>query len=164
MMKMKTVVPAPLAAALIFGFGVLFAPIAAHAQAVSKTAMAGSYTLNLKVLPAESFTGPKPAMTRDSGAKPNLVNGPEHPNHHMVVFVRKGGKPVENAKVSIRYRELSPKMGVWTTLPVVRMHVTGHGLGTTHYGNNVMLSPGEYEARVAVNGSQPVKFSFSLSK
>lgn len=163
-MKVKTAIPAPLAAALILGFGVLLAPIAAHAQVVSKTAKAGSYTVNLKVLPAESFTGPKAAMTRDAGAQPNRVNGPEHPNHHMVAFIRQGGKPVENATVSMRYRELSPKMGAWTTLPVARMHVTGKSLQTTHYGNNVMLSPGEYEASVTVNGGQPVNFTFSLKK
>lgn len=163
-MKVKTAIPAPLAAALILGFGVLLAPIAVHAQVVSKTAKAGSYTVNLKVLPAESFTGAKAAMTRDGGAEPNLLNGPEHPNHHLVAFIQQGGKPVENATVSIRYRELPAKMGAWNTLPVVRMHVTGKSLQTTHFGNNVMLSPGRYEASVTVNGSKPATFRFNLKK
>jgi hypothetical protein len=35
--------------------------------------------------------------------------------------------------------------------------------GTTHYGNNVRLEPGSYEARVTVNGSAPATFQFSLA-
>jgi hypothetical protein len=44
------------------------------------------------------------------------------------------------------------------------MHVTGHGLATTHYGNNVRLGPGKYEARVTVNGQGPANFRFSLMR
>ena len=142
--------------------GLVFLPIATQAKNISKTARTGGYSITLKVLPAESFSGSSAEMTRDGGAEPNELNGPKHPNHHLVAFVKKNGKPVENGSVSIRYREVSPKKGDWTTLSVVRMHVTGKGLETTHYGNNVQLSPGKYAVQVAVNHSQPAKFHFSL--
>lgn len=151
-------------AALACALGILLVPVAAQAQKISKTAKTGDYSITLKVLPAESFTGPGAEMARDGGAEPNDVNGPEHPNHHLVAFVKAEGKPVEKATVSIRYREVSPARGEWMSLPVVRMHVAGKGLQTTHYGNNVKLSPGKYEARVSVNGSEPAVFHFSLSK
>jgi hypothetical protein len=143
--------------------GVLFAPPVAQAQEISKTAMAGTYSVTLKVLPAESFSGPHAAMVRDGGAQSNLLNGPEQPNHHLVAFVRESGKPVEEATVAISYRGGSPKKDKWMPLPVVRMHMAGKGPETTHYGNNVKLAPGSYEARVTVNGSKPTIFKFSLS-
>lgn len=140
----------------------MFLPFAAQAQSVSKTAMAGAYSVALKVLPAESFRGPHAEMVRDAGAKPDLLLSPVRPNHHLVAFVREGGKPVEKADVVIRYHELSPKQGGWIQLPVVRMHVAGKGLATTHYGNNLSLAPGKYEAMVVVNGGAPAIFRFTL--
>lgn len=147
---------------LACAFGLAFLPIAAHAKNISKTAKTGGYSITLKVLPAESFSGASAEMTRDGGAEPNALNGPEHPNHHLVAFVKENGKPLENGTVSIRYRQVSPKKGDWMTLPVVRMHVTGKSLETTHYGNNAQLSPGKYAVQVTVNHSQPAKFRFSL--
>jgi len=151
-------------AVLIVAFGELFAVGAARAQAVSETAMAGVYSVNLKVLPAEGFTGPKAEMVHDAGAAPVLVNGPGHPNHHMVVFIKKNGAPVENATVSIMYRKLPSHMGKWTKLPVARMHVAGKTLATTHYGNNLKLEPGKYEARVTVNKTNKATIKFTLSE
>lgn len=75
---------------------------------------------------------------------------------------KESGKPVEDAAVEISYRRLSSKVAAWKKLPVVRMHVAGDGLETTHYGNNVDLPSGNYEVRVAVNGKGPVTFRFSL--
>lgn len=161
-MKTKTQDYSFLAAVLVFTLGFLLVPGAAQAQTISKKAKAGVFSVNLKVLPAESFTGPKSAMVKDAGAQPNTLNGPEHPNHHMVAFIKKDGKPVENAMVDISYRDLSSKMNGWMKLPVVRMHVRGHGLATTHYGNNVRFEPGRYEVHVTVNGNGPATFRFSL--
>lgn len=153
----------PLAAASLLTLAIVSMPGAVRAQAISRTAHAGPYTVTLKVLPAESFRGPKAEMARDSGAEPNYLNGPEHPNHHMVVFVTKAGKPVEEARVSIGYRVDSAKaIGAWTTLPVVRMHVVGKGRATTHFGNNVHLAPGNYEVDVTVDGKGPAIFHFKL--
>jgi hypothetical protein len=162
-MKSKAPIQSSLPAALILALGLLIVPFAARAQTVSQTARTGAYSVNLKVLPAESFTGPHAAMARDGGAEANRLGGPEDPNHHMVAFIRKSGKPLEDATVFIRYRELSPKIVGWMTLPVVRMHVAEQGLQTTHFGNNVNLAPGSYEAQVTVNGSAPATFRFSLA-
>lgn len=140
----------------------LLLPRVAQAHNVNKTAMAGSYSVNLKVLPAESFGGPHGAMVRDAGAKPEMLHGPARPNHHMVVFVRRHGHSVEKADVTISYRNLWHQHNHWMELPVVRMHVAGKGLGTTHYGNNVRLGPGKYEVRVSVNGHGPATFYFIL--
>lgn len=150
------------AAALAFVPGLLLVPAAAQARNISETARTGQYSVTLKVLPPESFTGSKAEMVRDSGAEPNKLKGPEHPNHHMVAFVKENGKPVEHATVAISYRDLSSRMSEWKVLPMVRMHVAGHGLATTHYGNNVRLARGRYEVRVTVDGSGPATFRFTL--
>lgn len=149
----------PLLAALAFAFTFLLAPHAAAAQAVNLKAAAGKYSINLKVLPAEGFMGADAPMVRDAGAMAEAVNGPKHPNHHMVVFIKDNGQPVEHAHVKISYR--MGNTGKWWKLPVVRMHVKGKGLATTHYGNNVMLKPGDYEVMVKVNGKTAI-FHFSL--
>ncbi len=146
----------------------------AHAKPFSKTAKAGPYQVTLKVLPVESFTGAKAEMVHDGGAAANKVDGPEHPDHHLVAFIKEKGKPVEDATVAIEYRQLSgrkadkkakkkaDKTAEWMTLPVARMHVAGKGLETTHYGNNVKLDPGRYEARVTVGTSKPATFHFTI--
>jgi hypothetical protein len=147
---------------LALAAGALFLSTPARAQNISQTAAAGDYSITLKVLPPESFHGAHAEMMRDGGAKADMVMGPGHPNHHLVAFVSKDGKPVEDAKVTISYRKTSPR-GSWMMLPVARMHVDGKGLETTHYGNNVTLPPGSYEARVTVNGTAHATFRFTLS-
>lgn len=161
-MKKQNVLRLSLAMALAFAFAFLLLPRSARAQNITQTAMAGPYSVTLKVLPAEAFQGSKAEMARDGGAQPALLHGPAHPNHHMVAFLKKDGKPVERARVEIRYRSLPARMGGWNTLPVVRMHVVGKGLATTHFGNNVQLSPATYEVRVSVNGEGPATFRFVL--
>jgi hypothetical protein len=119
-----------------------------RAQNVNEVVRSGPYTFNLKVLPPETFHGAHAEMMHDSGAPAMAMNGAEHPNHHLVVFIKKAGKPVEDAQVAMAYRESGQKH--WQELPVARMHVAGKGPETTHYGNNVYLAPGKYEVRVTV--------------
>jgi hypothetical protein len=162
MKKTKIRSYASIGAALTFLLALAAAPAVARDHTISKTERAGAYSVNLKVLPAESFTGPKAEMVRDAGAEPTLVTGPEHPNHHVVAFVKKDGKPVEEADVQIGYRSASTSPGAWIELPVTRMHVAGKGLDSTHYGNNVNLPAGTYEVRVTVSGAGPAQFRISL--
>lgn len=143
--------------------GFLIPPISG-AQTVTKTEEAGPVSVTLKVLPAESFKGPKAAMMRDGGAEPMLLSHSPRPNHHMVVFIKREMKPVERARVMILYRQYAPNTGKWTLLPVVRMHVAGKGLATTHFGNNVRLMPGDYEVIVVVDHNPPADFHIKLSK
>jgi hypothetical protein len=145
--------------ALALVLAAFLAPTAIRAQNINQEARSGPYALTLKVLPAESFAGPHAEMSHDGGAMPAMVHGPMHPNHHLVVFIKKDGKPVEEAQVKIIYRL---GMGAWKTLPVARMHVAGKGPETTHYGNNVKLAPGKYEVRVSVNSEKHATFRFTL--
>lgn len=162
-MKPKFRFLSSLAAASLLTLAIVSMPGAVRAQAISRTARVGPYTVTLKVLSAESFRGAKAEMVRDSGAEPHYLNGPGQPNHHMVVFITKAGRPVVDARVSIGYRvDSANAIGAWTTLPVVRMHVAGKGRATTHFGNNLHLGPGSYEVDVTVDGKGPAIFHFKL--
>jgi hypothetical protein len=152
-----------LAAALPFSLGMFLLPGTGPAHPISETAKDGAYSVTLKVLPAEAFTGPKAEMVADNGASPVELKGMAHPNHHLVVFVTRNGKPVEHADVTIQYRPVSKRGGPWTEMPVVRMHVADKGPETTHYGNNVALKAGKYAAHVTVNEVGPVTFRFTLA-
>jgi hypothetical protein len=163
---MRKLIPVPvrshvLPAVAALAIAALFFPIASRAQNINEVARTGPYTFNLKVLPPETFHGPNAAMAHDSGAMAMAVNGPGHPNHHLVVFIKKNGKPVENATVTIAYRQSMWKH--WKQLPVARMHVKGKGPETTHYGNNVDLPPGKYEVRVKADGNSAT-FRITLDK
>ncbi len=171
MMRRKLSVRLSFAAAMVFAIAALVVPNAAQAQ-ISKTRMAGPFSVNLKILPAEGFMGMNAPMQREGGAMPETMNSPMHPNHHMVVFIKKDGKPVEHAHVQIWYRMtmggmMGGKMGnmmsmhKWMTLPVTRMEVRGKGPATTHFGNNVHLMDGSYEVKVSVNGKIAM-FHFKL--
>lgn len=135
----------------------------------SMTRQSGPYTLNLNLLPAEPFVAPSKAndpahagaMVTGSGAPPVRRNGPAHPNYHLVVFISKKGQPVEQAKVSMRYRRQNGKH--WHTLPVTQMWVAGKGRGTMHFGNNVHLAPGQYQVQVSVNDRPQVTFHLNAS-
>jgi len=149
---------------ILLSLSLLFVSQNVKAQKISKTKKAGKVSITLKVLPAEHFKGSDAEMQWDAGADPNLVGGKTKPNHHLVAFVKEDKKPLEKADVIIRYRQLSPKKGDWLTLPVARMHVAGKSLETTHYGNNVWLAKGKYEASVKVNDNPPAMFHFTLKK
>ena len=152
------------AATMAFALGSLLASCAAQAQASSQTARVGAYAVTLKILPAESFAGSHSAMEWYGGAKPHLLTQSPRPNHHMVVFIKKGGKPVKKALVGIRYRSAGTGAHGWETLPVARMFVRGEGRATTHFGNNVFLQPGAYVVQVTVNGSAPHQFHIRIGK
>ena len=85
-----------------------------------------------------------------------------------MAFVTQGGKLVEDASVTISYRQeplatgSTSTTGSWKALGVVRMHVAGKGLETTHFGNNVHLASGTYDVRVSVNGSAPATLKVSV--
>lgn len=164
-MTTQSLISSSSAAALALALGALLVPGSVRAQNVTKTAQAGAYSVTLEVLPPEAFTGADAPMVRDGGATPNAVDGPVDPNHHLVAFVKKDGKPVERATVTISYRKATgdkSESSDWTGLEVVRMHAAGKGVATTHYGNNVHLAPGTYDVRVSVNGSEPASFEVSL--
>lgn len=136
---------------------------AAEHPAVSQSQKAGPYSVTLKVLPAESFDGKNAEMAWDGDAKPVALGAPAYPNHHLVAFIQRDGKPVEDADVAIVYERMGSGTG-WQTLPVARMHVAGKDPSTTHFGNNVKLQPGDYQARVTVNDKNFTTFEFNIPR
>lgn len=155
-----------LTASTLFAFGFTAAAMAGGPggkSGMSRTV--GGYTLDLKLLPAEPFVeksaatkpGNHGAMVHGGGAKPIRKGGARHPNHHLVVFIKKNGKPVEHAAVRMSYRKHGTA-GKMIPLPVTRMWVAGAGPKTTHYGNNLWLSPGTYDVRVTVDGKASADF------
>lgn len=130
------------------------------------THSAGGYSINLKLLPAEPFVkqseakkaANKGAMVFGGGDnKPVAVGSDANPNQHLVVFIKKDGKPVQNATVQMTYKKVGSKAKA-TVLPVTPMWVAGIGKATMHYGNNLHLSPGKYVVHVTVNGKAKTKF------
>ncbi len=130
---------------------------------VTRKAQAGPYQVTLKVLPAEAFEGPHAEMAWDGGAKAMTLTSAARPNRHLVVFVTRAGKPVTDGKVRIRYRMTGMRQSRWMTLPVAKMHVAGKSAATTHYGNNVHLRHGWYQAVVTVNGHRTQVMRFAVS-
>ncbi len=147
---------------IAIALGTLLASCATSSKPIQESAKTGDYAVTVKVLPAETFTGPHAEMVRDAGAQPVEASSSSEPNRHLVAFVEKNGQPVENADVVIRYRPIGAADTPWTELPVVRMHVAGKGRETTHYGNNVHLAAGTYQVQVSVNGSTPVIVDVTL--
>lgn len=153
--------------ALMLVFGAAFAASSSH-KVIVKNLTVDGYALSLRVLPAEPFVKTADAkksensgkMVDGGGAMVAAKGGPEHPNHHLVVFIKKSGAPVEHAKVKITYQREGSKRVM--SLPVVTMWVAGAGRKTTHYGNNVNLKPGRYEVKVTVNGKAKADFHIHL--
>ncbi len=145
---------------------VISAADSARAQAVKKTETAGSYRLELEVLPPEPFFSQsevssqqiKKGMVVVRGAAPVQPNAASKPDHHLIVHVfdKSTGKAVTDADVKMSYQRLGPAgepTGAATQVPVVEMQVIGKGPSTTHYGNNVDLPSGTYRVSVTANGA-----------
>ena len=154
-----------LVAAAMLAAGAAPSLAATTATKIVRTEMVGPYKIVLNVLPPEPFFTRKEVkakhikagMVIERGAKPVAMNGPMHPDHHLVVHVlrKKGGKAVTDARVTLTVVPLNAKgkpdgkaMGV----PVVEMEMIGKGPQSTHYGNNVDLKPGLYRVVAHVGG------------
>lgn len=152
--------------ALLFGAliaGPVGASAASHTE--SLTRHADNWTITLKLLPAETFTHVVKPSTRGDmyvlgGSGRPLPAGKA--NHHLIVRLQHEGHPVTNANVKLQYRLEKPRHAAWHSVPVVRMDVAGKGVQTTHYGNNVLLKPGKYDVRVAVNGNPRQHFELDV--
>lgn len=157
-------------AVLALSAGLLLSPTAAQAQMIRETADVGDYSITLKVmLPSSNlFDGPNALAVCDGVAQPNSVSGCIY--CQVLALIEKNGKTVDHARVNISYRRLSPRAGPWTELLVKRMWIAPHAqipaetALTTHFGNQVELLAGRYEARVTVDGHGPAAFRFSLHR
>ncbi|MGD8328321.1 MAG: hypothetical protein PVJ49_02720 [Acidobacteriota bacterium] len=151
--KSGTIMAAVLPLIAVLALGVTVASANPQNDMVSKTKMDGPFNVTLKVLPAEAFNGMNAEMTWDGGASSVNLSADPQPNHHMVVFVERDGEPVEHATVEMRYRPMQSGDMTWQSLPVARMHASGKGMETTHFGNNLELDPGRYDVEVTIDGS-----------
>jgi hypothetical protein len=149
--------------------------VAAHAADVMRTKTAGTYRVELHVLPAEPFFSKadvaaknvKEGMEIEGGAAPVAPDADSHPNHHLVVHVfdKKTGRVVTDATVTMSVVSLDASgkpAGAPTDVPVVVMQAVGMGPASTHYGNNVTMPAGRYGVTVTVNG-QKVVFAVTAS-
>jgi len=159
-MKRHHAVSLSLQAALLLAF--LPCSARSDAQILVRNTTSGPYAITLKLESVVSFSGRHPEMIRDSGAEILSPDSPEHPNHHLGIFVDKAGKTVLSAQVRIRYRQIRPMTSPWTTLPAVRIHHSATGPETTHFGNNLYLQTGSYEFEVTVNDSSPAILTLTL--
>jgi hypothetical protein len=154
--------------------GILLAVIAGAAAAapaadVMRAKTAGSYRVELHVLPAEPFFSKadvaaknvKEGMEIEGGAAPVAPDADSHPNHHLVVHVfdKKTGKVITDAAVTMSFVALEAKgkaAGTPVEVPVVVMQAIGKGPPSTHYGNNVTMPAGRYNVTVTVNDKKAV--------
>jgi hypothetical protein len=143
--------------------------IPAAAKDVMKTKTAGTYRIELHVLPAEPFytadevaaKHPTMGMLIEGGAAPVKPDADTHPNHHLVVHVfdRKTGQAVTDAKVSLSFEPLgrgNKPAGASVDVPVVNMQAIGQGPKSTHYGNNVVMPAGSYRVTATVNDQKAI--------
>jgi hypothetical protein len=75
-------------------------------------------------------------------------------SRHLEVHVmsKASGKAVRDAQVSISITDAAGTQ--ITMVPVAAMYGIQEGLEDWHYGNNVMIAPGEYRVLVTANGEQ----------
>lgn len=135
----------------------LLVPSMARAESVSQTKIVDGCTVTLRVLPPESYDGPHSAMISAGGAAPYALDSAIKPTHHMVVFLSKDGKPIEQAHVQIGYRlESESGHSSWHWMQVNRMYARGAGAASMHFGNNLVLAAGKYEVMVKANGKRAI--------
>jgi len=93
-------------------------------------------------------------MAHRSNGKPD----PDRRHVELHVYSRATGKIVVEAHVTIAVAGTDKKS---LSLPIARMYGIDEGPDDMHYGNNVVLRPGTYSVRAAVNGER-ARFTVSL--
>lgn len=68
------------------------------------------------------------------------------------VWSKASGKVVKNADVTIKVDDLAT--GKTETLPISAMYGIRAGLPDWHYGNNVMMPPGQWQVNATINGEK----------
>jgi len=156
------------------GLALLFVLVGTRclAKDISQTKITGPYRFELGVLSPEPFYTAKQVAAGEAksgmlilgGAEPVQPDASSHPNHHLVVHVfdKATNKTVTSAKVRLSYQALDSQgkpTGTVQEVPVVRMQMISSsgmsgmaGDSTTHFGNNVTLSPGDYRVLATANG------------
>jgi hypothetical protein len=129
--------------------------MAMHASGNTQSKVAGAYRIELHVLAPEEFYAAAEVAARHisagmlivGGATPVAPDAAPRPNHHLIVHVfdATSGAAVTDAKVRMKVGDIP--------VPVVTMQAIGAGAASTHYGNNVVLPPGDCWVTVNVNSA-----------
>jgi hypothetical protein len=140
-------------------------------KAIERSQTTGPYRVRLVHLPAEPFVTAADVHEKHltsgmlviRGATPVQPGAPSHPNHHLVVHVynRVTSEPLHGATIRMTYAAAS-NAAAPVTVPIVEMQAVGKGPASTHYGNNVTLTPGEYHVSVTVNGKATTTFTVAV--
>jgi len=133
---------------------------------IEQSATTASYALTLEIGPSEKMLTLEEAKTATegevmvSGAMAMEMSGMET-TQHLEVFVktRKDGAIVSDQPVAIKVTNEATKEE--TVVPVAMMYGLSEGTADTHFGNNVMLMPGNYTIAVAV-GSEQATFMVTM--
>ncbi|MCC7263520.1 MAG: hypothetical protein IT369_13465 [Candidatus Latescibacteria bacterium] len=128
---------------------------------IEQSATTATYALTLEIGPSEKMLTPEEARTATSGEV--MVSGEMAmamsgmaTTQHLEVFVkdRKSGAIVSDQPVTIKVSNEATKEE--TVVPVAMMYGLSEGTADTHFGNNVMLMPGNYTIAVAVGSEQAI--------
>lgn len=133
---------------------------------VEQSATTATYALTLEIGPSEKMLTPEEAKTAKegevmvSGEMAMTMSGMET-TQHLEVFVkdRKSSVMVSDQPVTIKVTNDATKEE--TVVPVAMMYGLSEGVTDTHFGNNVMLMPGNHTIVVAV-GSEQATFMVTI--
>lgn len=133
---------------------------------IEQSATTATYALTLAIGPSEKMLTPEEAKTAKegevmvSGEMAMEMSGMET-TQHLEVFVKnqKSGALVSDQPVTIKITNNVTREE--TVMPVAVMYGLSEGVADTHFGNNVMLMPGNYTIVVAV-GSELATFLVNM--
>jgi len=148
------------------GFAALLAAAPAPAAPVKATMETQHYRLELDIGANEKMyskaeadkTKPPSGEIMVSGAMAGMPMNQAMPDgiapRHLEVHVvsKASGKTVRDAQVSISITDAAGTQ--ITVVPIAAMYGIQEGPEDWHYGNNVMIAPGEYRVLVTANGEQ----------
>ncbi|MCC7263156.1 MAG: hypothetical protein IT369_11620 [Candidatus Latescibacteria bacterium] len=146
--------------ALLAACGDSSTPVAASTETkIEQSATTAIYALTLSIGPSEKMLTPEEAKTAKDGEV--MVSGEMAvamsdmaTTQHLEVFVKnqKSGAMVGDQPVTIQFTNDATKEE--TIVPVAVMYGLSEGFADTHFGNNIMLMPGNYTIVVAVGNEQ----------
>jgi hypothetical protein len=140
----------------VSGLRAMPARAGAGGTVVSKSLVAGPYTLTLRVGPPLRLWSPKQASTmhpRDGDIillSTTATGSTATPNHHLDLHIalRTLGNVITNVVVAITIT--TPAGTVVQRVPIATMQGVGKGSSDIHFGNNISLQPGRYRIVVQV--------------
>jgi hypothetical protein len=133
---------------------------------IEQSAKTATYEVALAIGPIEKMLTPEEAKTATEGEVMTggdmAMDMPDMPlTHHVEVSVKdlKSGAVITDKPVTIQVTDDATKQV--TNIPIATMYGFDEGVAGTHFGNNVMLSPGNYTIAVTV-GDETATFQVAI--